>query len=169
MGRLAQATPVLLVLAWIACTEATSVREPAGLLLVSGSGQSGAAGEPLSEPLVVRAVDADGRATPGVGVSWTVTAGGGTVSGSTGSTAVTTTDQTGQTQVILKLGTAAGANAVSASISANNVVAPVDFTATGLPGPAAKLGFTVQPADAMADLAIAPAIQVAVQDVYGNT
>ncbi|MBI5528600.1 MAG: Ig-like domain-containing protein [Deltaproteobacteria bacterium] len=40
---------------------------------------------------------------------------------------------------------------------------------TFAPGPAAGLGFIVQPANAAAGAAIAPAVQVAVQDLHGNT
>lgn len=56
------------------------------LLVVSGDEQQGAPGEELPEPLVVRAVDAQGRPLPLVVVNFVVTEGGGSAWGGTAST-----------------------------------------------------------------------------------
>ena len=148
MRRLTQAFLVPSLLAWMACAEPTKIREPTGLQVASGNNQSGLVGQPLPDPLVVKVIDIDGRGVAGVGVGWRVTAGGGVVSGDTGSWALTTSDRAGLATVTLTLGTTAGMNSVSASVLWYTNLAPVGFTATGLPGPAAKLAFTVQPRDA---------------------
>jgi hypothetical protein len=47
-------------------------------------------------------------------------------------------------------------------------MASATFTATGTPGAPDHLTFAVQPSDAAANTAIAPAIEVAVHDVFEN-
>lgn len=61
-------------------------RRPTDLVYVSGSGQTADAGQPLANPLVVRAVDRRGDPVSGVDVSFVVVAGGGSVSPSGGLT-----------------------------------------------------------------------------------
>jgi hypothetical protein len=47
---------------------------------VSGDGQTGVAGAALAAPFVVRVTDAQGDVVSGLSVSWSVTAGGGSLS-----------------------------------------------------------------------------------------
>jgi hypothetical protein len=125
---------VLVAAAAGGCSQPTRVRRPAGLMYVSGNGQSGVVGQALPNPLVVKAVDLDGAGIPGEGVTWKITGGGGRVNGDTG-WALTTTDQAGQAMVTLTLGPTAGINTVSASLPwYAEEFAPVGFTATGLVG-----------------------------------
>jgi hypothetical protein len=130
--------PFLIAAAVTGCEQSTKVRRPAGLMYVSGSGQSGIVGQPLPSPFVVKVVDLDGAGIPGETVTWKVTGGGGRVSADTG-VAITRTDQAGQTMVTLTLGSTAGINTVSATLSwYTEEFAPVGFTATGLAGAARR-------------------------------
>lgn len=90
---------------------------------VSGDAQSGTAGSALAQPLVVKVTDQNGAALAGVVVSWSITAGGGVVD-----PASSTTDAGGEARTTLRLGSAAGANAVTASVAGINT--PATFTAT---------------------------------------
>jgi len=96
---------------------------------VSGDGQTGVAGTALAAPFVVRVTDAQGDVVSGLSVSWSVTAGGGSLSA-----ASTLTNSQGQASVTLTLGPAAGANAVTAS-SAGLTGSPVTFSSTGTAPP----------------------------------
>ena len=60
-------------------TALTRTGPPAELSVISGDAQSGTVGLELSQPLVVKAVDASGRAVQGQVVNFRVTAGGGSV------------------------------------------------------------------------------------------
>ncbi len=71
----------------------------ATLTVVSGSGQSGPVGAPLTDSLVVEARDAFNNRVPGASIAWAVTSGGGTVSA-----ASTTTDAQGRAWVRWTLG-----------------------------------------------------------------
>jgi hypothetical protein len=149
------------------CTETSPRIVPTALMLVSGNGQTGTVGQALPRPLVVKAVDLSGAGVPGVFVTWKVTGGGGGVNGDT--TYWGDTDQSGQAMVTLTLGRAAGLNTVTARLFYRDWIPPVGFAATGLPGPPAGLTFMIQPSDVTAGMPIAPAVQIAVQDVFGNT
>jgi len=98
---------------------------PTALVLVSGNGQSGTVGQPLAAPFVVRVQDASGNPVAGVGVTFTVTAGGGTLSATQVST-----NSSGQASSTLTLGPNPGTNTVTAS-SGSLSGSPVTFTATG--------------------------------------
>lgn len=136
---------------------------PTSLILVSGDGQTGMAGAALGQPLVVRAEDTNGNPTAGAAIAWTVTAGGGVVSVDT-----VLTDSAGLAAVAWTLGTAAGApQQVDATVVGG--AASVVFSATATPGPASTLAFTVPPSSTPAGTAMAPAVEVAVQDALGNT
>lgn len=95
------------------------------LVLVSGSGQSGIAGQPLGAPFVVKIADSAGNGVAGVQVTFAVTAGGGALSAASAST-----NASGTASTTLTLGAAPGPNSVTAS---SGVVpgSPVTFTATG--------------------------------------
>ena len=105
----------------------------ARLELRSGDGQVARAGEPLSSALVVRALDATGNPVSGVGVTWAVIAGGGTLVQAT-----TATDAAGQAQARHTVGTAVGASTVTASAGEH----VVRFGAVVIPGPVSTVRVT---------------------------
>lgn len=89
------------------------------LVIVGGNNQSGEVGTVLSAPLTVR-VAAGSTLVPGVDVSFTVTAGGGTISATS-----VTTDANGRAAVTMTLGSTPGDNVVR--VSAPDVEGPVEF------------------------------------------
>ena len=95
---------------------------PHTLTKVSGEGQAGPAGTTLAEPFVVSVLDQNGSAYAGAFVTFSVTAGGGTLSSTTA-----TTDANGRARSTLTLGSQPGTNTVSATVAG---LAPVTFTAT---------------------------------------
>jgi Subtilase family/Bacterial pre-peptidase C-terminal domain len=109
--------PVVLVVAVMAAcknSETPVPHTPTTLAIVSGSNQTADVSKALAAPLVVRALDAAGRAVSGVAVAWSVT-GGGSVTPATA-----TTDAQGQASVVWTLGAQPGtqtATATSAAIS----------------------------------------------------
>jgi len=100
---------------------------PASLVVVSGNNQSGDEGTALGNPLVVRVANAAGDPIDGITVTWTVTAGGGSLNGST-----STTNAQGETSQSYTLG-AAGSNRVRASVTGTSLT--VDFSATANAAP----------------------------------
>ena len=104
---------------------------PHSLTKVCGDDQEGTAGALLAEPLVVSVVDEDGAAMAGVGVSFTVTAGGGTLLSATA-----TTNADGRARTWLTLGSELGTNTVEATVEG---LEPVTFTAIGQESPLASL------------------------------
>jgi hypothetical protein len=132
---------------------------------VSGNAQIGAPSKTLAQPLVVYVASASNAAVAGVPVTWTVTAGGGSVSAAT-----TSTDAQGNASVTWTLGALAGlgANLATATIVGLSG-SPVIFTATIAGGAADHLTITTQPstlAQSGVVLAQQPVIQL--QDVSGN-
>ena len=91
--------------------------------IVSGDNQSGEPGTELEDPLVVEVLDEDDDVVSGVTVTFSVTAGGGSLS----ETSVTTNSR-GRAQTDLTLGDEPGRNTVRASVS--GVSDRVTFTAT---------------------------------------
>ena len=104
---------------------------PHSLTKVCGDDQEGTAGALLAEPLVISVVDEDGAAMAGVNVSFTVTAGGGTLSSATA-----TTNANGRARTWLTLGSELGTNTVEATVEG---LEPVTFTAVGQESPLASL------------------------------
>ena len=86
-------------------TAATQFGPPAALQVVTGgSVQTGAAGQPLPEPLTVQVLDAAGHGLQAIAVTWTVS-GGGTLFARA---VPTVTDSTGLVVVFWQLGPALG-------------------------------------------------------------
>ena len=81
-------------------------------LKISGDDQQGTPGTALERPFVVEVRDASGSAFEGVPVTFTVTAGGGTLS-----VASTTTDKNGRAESTLTLGPNPGTNTVTVSVA----------------------------------------------------
>ena len=94
-----------------------------GLSKVSGDNQSGVPGAVLGNPFVIEVRDENGSALEGISVTFTVTAGGGTLN----VTRVTMTDKNGAAQSTLTLGQNLGTNAVS--VSAAGIEGTVTFNA----------------------------------------
>ena len=95
------------------------------LSILSGNNQTGTAGTALNNPLVVQVLDnSTGVPAAGVSVSFSATAGDGTVSPAT-----SVTDSTGQASTLLILGTTPGTNSVTATTTE---AGSVTFTATGV-------------------------------------
>ncbi|HEY7481219.1 MAG TPA: Ig-like domain-containing protein [Gemmatimonadales bacterium] len=93
----------------------------AGVQIVSGNNQSAPPRTTLPEALVVRVVDGDGNPIPSAAVTWVVTAGGGSVDPTTG-----TTSTDGVTSTSWTLGSSTGTNTVQAIVSG---VGQAEFTA----------------------------------------
>ena len=135
----------------------------ATLSLVSGAGQIDTVAATLPNPYVVRVTDAFGNGVPGVAVTWTVLSGGGTLTPT-----APTTDASGFSSAIRVFGTVAGPHSSQASV-AGLAGSPVGFATSALPATATNLQFVTQPANATAGVAIAPTVQVAAKDQFGNT
>jgi hypothetical protein len=130
---------------------------------VSGNGQTGTIGQPLPQPLIVQVSDSTGHLAAGVTVSFAVTGGGGSVG-----TPSAPTSASGQAQTTWTLGTAAGTQTVSATVS-GAPASPLPLTATGNPGAAKSVALQAgnhQKAVSGTAAAIRPA--VIVQDAFNN-
>jgi len=134
---------------------------PSALALLAGNGQSGTVGAALAQPLAVRVTAVDGLGVVGVKVRFTVVSGGGTVD------TLVVTDTAGSAAAQLRLGTLAGPDTVRAAVT-GLTGSPVTFVATALPGAAKTLVIAVQPGTTAAGSPIAPAVQVAARDTFGN-
>ena len=88
---------------------------------ISGDGQTDDAGATLDDPFVVEVRDQDGDALSGVAVAFAVTAGGGRLSA-----ASVTTNTSGRAESTLTLGSTAGTNTVTATVSG---ITAITFTA----------------------------------------
>src|SRR3989449_688887 len=136
------------------------------VLVFSAQPTSATAGAAITPAVQVTAQDAQGNVATGFAGSVNVTigsnAGGGTLSGTT-TTAAVSGVVTFANLSINKVGT--GYNLIAAA-SALTPVASAGFNIT--PGPAIALAFTVQPGDATAGAVIAPAVQGTAADAQGN-
>ena len=101
---------------------------PATLAKTDGDGQQGIAGAKLPNAPEVRVTDQYGNPVPGVGVSWAVANGGGTLSAAT-----STTDATGHATVEWTLGPAAGQGSITATIAGLPPQSFSAFAAAGTP------------------------------------
>ena len=93
-----------------------------GLSKISGDNQTSVSGAALSNPFVIEVRDENGSALEGISITFTVTAGNGTLS-----VTRTTTDKNGAAQSTLTLGQNPGTNVVS--VSAAGIEGMVTFTA----------------------------------------
>ena len=136
-----------------------NVGAPSGLTIVAGNGQTGVVGTTLPQALAVRLTDALGNPIPNATVSFTVTSGGGTATGSA------STDANGEARASWALGGALGTQTVSASSGG----ASASFSATATVGPPATI--TKVSGDAQSGTIGQPLPQplvVRVQDQFGN-
>lgn len=146
-------------------TASAGTGPPASISIVSGDDQTGTVGEQVAAALVVRVTDQFGNPNDAVAVTWSVSAGGGSVS-----TASTTTDAQGLSSVMWTLGTVSGTdNNTLAATAAGVTGSSADFSATGDPGPPAKL--SVVSGGGQTGIAGQPLAQpfvVLVQDQFDN-
>ena len=98
----------------------TAGESPETLTKVSGDAQNGTPGSALANPFVVEVQDADGDPVEGVRVTFSVTAGGGSLSETSD-----LTNRNGRAETTLTLGSQVGINSVEASVPG---VDPVTFS-----------------------------------------
>lgn len=131
--------------------------------IVAGNAQSATVGQAVTTHPAVKVTNSAGVAQSGVAVTFSVTAGGGSVSGgsqSTGADGVATVG--GWT-----LGTVAGSNTMSATVT--GVSTPVSFTATAVAGAAATLAKVAGDAlTSAAGVAVSTKPAAKATDTYGN-
>lgn len=133
---------------------------PATLTIQGGNEQEAAAGSALPDPLAVEVLDASGDPVPGVSVTWSVTAGGGSVSPTS-----STTNGQGRATTEWTLGAAADENTATAAVGDLEVT----FTADGVPGEPAELveaGGDMQAA--LVGNTLEDSVRVQVVDANGN-
>lgn len=128
--------------------------------LISGDAQSDTVALTLADRMRVRVLDAFGNPVSGVTVNWAAI-GSGTPSAPT-----TSTDATGFAEITYTLGTTAGADGATATVS-GLTGSPVSFPATAIPSSPTALVLTAEPTAATAGAVIAPWTLEA-RDVHGN-
>ena len=117
-----------------------SAGKPAHIDITAGNTQTGAVGSTVATRPSVKVTDAGGNPVPGASVVFSVTGGGGTLTGG-----VTTTDAQGIATVgSFQLGSTAGTNTVTAQVVDPTLTTPLvaTFTATGTAGAAARVAAT---------------------------
>lgn len=110
-------------------TATANVGPPASIAFTAGNGQTAITGSTLTTPPAAKVADSFNNPIAAATVTFTVTAGGGSVTGGTATTNATGVATVGS----WVLGTTAGTNSLSVSIG--NLTAPA-ITAAGVPGPA---------------------------------
>jgi hypothetical protein len=104
----------------VSCNSTEGPAVPEGITAVSGNDQPVAVGTAAANPLVVLVTDATGAPFAGATVTWTVTAGGGSVSDST-----SVSDATGHATTTY---TAGGSPAVATIVATVALVWTTNFT-----------------------------------------
>jgi plastocyanin len=128
----------------------------------AGDGQEGRVGQTLVDPVVVTVTD-NGAPAVGETVTWSITAGGGTIAPTS-----VTTDADGHASSSWTLGTASGAQAAQASLP-GAAGSPLIFTAAALSGEAASLADAGGNGQAAAiNTPLADKVQAKVADEFGN-
>lgn len=139
-------------------THVTVAQTLASAVIVGGAGQTDTVGSLLADSLRVEARDALGATVAGAAVAWTVTIGGGSVSGSS------LTGAAGQAAVAWTLGGAAGPHQVRAVVAGSDTVF---FDATALAGEPASIDVT--PATASLNfIQDTVHLTATVRDAFGN-
>ena len=141
---------------------ATANRKATTLVKVSGDSQTAGPGVALANAFVIEARDQAGTAMPDVSVTFSVTAGGGTLSVTSA-----TTDASGQAETTLTLGaTAVGANTVEAAVA--GITEKITFTATANQVATTLVKVSGDSQTAGPGVALANAFVVEVQDQVGS-
>jgi adhesin/invasin len=133
----------------------------------AGDNQSATAGSAVAIPPAVKVTDANGNPVAGVGVTFAVGSGGGSINPTT---PVITNAGGVAALTSWTLGITAGTNTLTATISGTGIVGnPATFTATGQVGSAGKLAILRQPsATAQSGVAFAQQPKVQLEDAGGN-
>jgi hypothetical protein len=141
---------------------ATALPVPAGLQVVEGDGQTAAAGTAVPILPAVLVEEAGGAPVVGLTVRFSVTAGGGSVSGGE---AVTDAEGVARPEAWV-LGPRAGVNRLRATVEG---LEPVEFTASGVAGPPAGLRRVSGSGQAgLAGGLLASPLRARVVDAFGN-
>lgn len=143
-----------------AIAQLTIVSPPARLAAVSGSGQNGAVGGVLANPVIVAVTAEDGGPAAGVTVTFAARNGG-----SVGAATVTT-DANGRAQTTWRLGAGAGPQSLTAA-AAGLAGSPVDFTATARSVDPVSVRIATQP-PATTEAGVAFGVVVNVLDAQGD-
>ncbi|HWK88496.1 MAG TPA: Ig-like domain-containing protein, partial [Longimicrobium sp.] len=125
MRRLLLSACALALLAGTACEDPVGKEKPgppAGVEVVSGNGQTAAAGQAAADSLAVRVTDERGNPVPGAAVVWSVRSGGGSIAPLT-----TTTGADGVARAAWTLGTRV--DSVQVAQAAAGVSLVTEFTA----------------------------------------
>src|SRR5688500_8321083 len=150
----------------VACGDSGPKIGPPSALSSTGSGQTAAAGRPLTQPLEVRITDAQGTPLPRVTVAFAVTAGGGSVSA-----ANVDTDAQGAAATVWTLGREAGtAQSVTATVAKRDGTSlTATFTATARAGdPATLARIRGDAQQGGTSTALQDSLVVRVADEFGN-
>jgi adhesin/invasin len=138
--------------------------EPSEIQVIQGDDQAGGAGLPLEDSIVVRVVDTDGRAIPGLPVAFLLGEGasGGDVSPDT-----VLTDGQGRSATRWVLGGGAGTQALDASVVGRNLSVRVSASA-GSSGPRGLEAVSGDGQTAPVGTALPDSLVVQVVDGFGN-
>ena len=129
---------------------------PRTLTKLSGDSQKGLPDSTLAEPFFVSVLDQNGDPLPGATVTFTVTAGGGSLSAATA-----TTDENGLAASTLNLGSDPGRNTVTARVAE---LKPVIFGATTLSVPTSLTKVSGDKQEGPAGAALSEPLVVVVRD-----
>jgi alpha-tubulin suppressor-like RCC1 family protein len=157
---IARSSLPLVVVSAFACSGDSTSPKPISILSNVSPAQSGEVGTRLTAAIQVKVVDSHGSAVKGATIDWTPAA--GSVSAS-----ATATNIDGIAQTLWTLGTVAGVQHMSATLSGSSLDAPLQISATALAGPPTSLGI------APLDVAVEPRDSVTFTatpgpDRYGN-
>jgi Bacterial Ig-like domain (group 1) len=131
----------------------------AALRPVAGDRQTGSAGQPLPQAIVLRATDLHGNPVAGAVLRLLPAAGRSDDS-------ELSTDSTGRAKVIWTLGRTAGLQRLTARLQGDT--AETELTAVAKPGKPVKLAFVNPPENGKAGRALPKPLVVQVTDSYGN-
>jgi hypothetical protein len=137
----------------------------ANLRLIAGDQQLGSIGSALTQPLIVRVVDAGGQPVAGATVTFSVRQGGGSVN-----PAANVSGPDGTVTATWTMGSSLGPNRAVALLSNQFLLDSAVFTATATTGPANR--FTKVSGDSQTGVvgqALAAPLVVRVQDAFGNS
>ena len=142
-------------------THTVTAGSPSGVRIKSGNEQIGSPGSTLPQALVVEVVDGGGNPVVGAAVTWVVTAAGGSLSPTTG-----TTDDDGLASTTWTLGPGIGTNLAQAIVSG---VGEAIFTATASAGDPEEIRIVSgNGQDGQAGTRLANDLVVQVIDAEGN-
>jgi hypothetical protein len=97
---------------------------PSAVAIVSGNGQTGLVGQPLSLPLTVKVTNSAGAAVKGASVTFAVTSGAASVAPTTA-----ITDTTGTARAVVTLGATAGNVTITATVTGTSISTTFSATA----------------------------------------